>query len=344
MRIDPRERRSSSLRRASKLAHSFVLALSTACTSTERAPPDDVPGSSPRSPAASSAEESAPPRFADVRTILWQAGIKNAYPRWSKDGNSILYQSNRSGRWQIYVMDADGTNPRALTSGDANNDFPDWSPDNESIAFVSDRDGNEEIYTMRMDGSELRNLSKDPARDIHPYWSPDGKSLLFNSTRRGEKLQIYEVKADGTGLHPLVQSAEDDTCARISPNEDRIVYLSNLSIGQDDIMLCRRDGTQAINLTNDRAADGWPAWFPDGRRIVYSSAKSGTFCLHVMEIESGSSRRLTFAEAPCQDGRASISRDQRRIVFNRDLGETIGICVVDAPSSSVSTPTASERG
>jgi Tol biopolymer transport system component len=312
--------------------------LLVSCTSTnEQEPRSDRSGASiePSSSAAALAASKSvtdAPNFSDARTILWQPGTKNAYPRWSKDGQRILFQTNRSGKWQICVIDADGSNERALTNGAANDNFPDWSPDNARIAFVSDRDGDEEVYVMRMDGTELRNLSSDPARDIHPYWAPDGKTILFNSTRAGGKLQIFEVGADGTGARRLVHSEDDDSCARVSPAGDRIVYLTNFAIGQDDVILRRRDGTEPVNLTNDAAPDGWPTWVSDGRRIVYSSAKSGTFCLYVMDVASKRSKQMTFAEPPYEDARASVSPDRKRVVFNRDQGETIGICIVDLPA------------
>lgn len=279
----------------------------------------------------SAPHDSVPERFADARTLVWQEGVKNAYPHWSKDGARILFQSNRSGKWQVYVMDADGSHVQRVTNDDANDNFPDWSPDNQRIAFVSDRDGNEEVYVMRMDGSQLRNLSNDPARDIHPYWTPDGKSLLFNSTRDGDKLQIYEVSGDGTGLRRLVTSPDDDTCAHVGPVGDRFLYLSNLSTGQDDVMLRSRDGTRPINLTHDLAADGWPVWTPDGKRVVFSSARDGTFCLYAMEVSGAAARQLTSVQPPFEDARACVAPDGKRIVFNRDQGETIGICVIDLP-------------
>jgi TolB protein len=339
--MHPRSRGRPSPARASALSQ--VVALSALFASCRSAHENEPTGAARDASAESSTSRPTDiageaPAFADVHTILWQPGIKNAYPRWSNDGRSILFQSNRTGRWQIYVMDADGSHVRALTGGDANNNFPDWSPDNRRIAFVSDRDGDEEVYVMKMDGSELRNVSSDPARDIHPYWSPDGAKLLFNSSRGGGKLQIYEVNPDGSELRQLVTSADEDTCARISPLGDRIVYLANLSIGQDDIMSCKRDGSDRINLTNDAAADGWPTWVADGRQIVYSSAKSGTFCLYAMDLESKQSRRLTFAEPPYEDARASVSRDRMHIVFNRGAGETIGICAVDMPRASTASP------
>jgi TolB protein len=276
----------------------------------------------------------ASPESGKVETILWVDGVKNAYPRWSKDGSRILYESNRTGKWRLHIMDADGSHDRALTPGTADDQLPDWSPDNAWIAFTSNRDGNDEIYVMREDGTGLRNLSNHPARDIHPYWSPDGAWILFNSGRDGGPLQVYEVHPDGTGLHRLAVSGDEETCARVSPQGDRIVLLANLKEGHDDVLLRRRDGSHAVNLTHDAAADGWPTWTPDGRRIVYASQRSGPFALHSMRPDGSDVRRITFPEAPSSDARPSVSADGRRVVFNRQKGETIGICVVDLPPDS----------
>ena len=280
-------------------------------------------------PAASTAEP--PPRFADARTVLWKDGVKNAYPRWSNDGRRILYQTNEGGKWRICVMDADGSGARAITDGKANDNFPDWSPDNRSIAFVSDRDGNEDVFVMKTDGSGATNLTRNPARDIHPYWTPDGKMILFNSTRDADRLQIYEMTADGKDARRLVASDDDDTCARVVPSGDRFVYLANLASGQDDVLLRKRDGTAPVNLTKSKAADGWPAWTPDGKRIVYSSSVGGHFRLYSMAADGSDVTPVTSAEGGYDDARACVSRDGKLVVFNRDSGETIGICIRELP-------------
>jgi dipeptidyl aminopeptidase/acylaminoacyl peptidase len=333
MRTLPNDRVEVVARLRDVCSSTWLVALA-ACTSTtehDARTPAAAPVTS--LPARAAPSESSEASLPEVRTLVWQPGVKNAYPRWSKDGKSILFQSNRAGKWQLFVMDADGSSTRALTHGEANDNFPDWSPDNTSIAFVSDRDGDEEIYVMRADGTGARNLSSDPARDIHPYWSPDGKSILFNSTRDATRLQIYEVSADGTGLHRLVTSPDDDTCARVGPSGDRFIYLANLAIGQDDVMMRRRDGSDPVNLTHDAVPDGWPTWTPDGKHIVYSSAASGTFCLYLMNSDGTERRQLTAAELPYQDARACVSFDGKHIVFNRDRGDTIGICVIELSSA-----------
>jgi len=285
-------------------------------------------------PGAPASPSAATPAAAEPHQVLWRDGVKNAYPRWSKDGSRILFQSNRGGNWQIFVMDRDGSRQTQLTQGDANNNFPDWSPDNRSIAFVSDRDGNEEIYVMAADGGGARNLSRDPAQDIHPYWSPDGTIILFNSTRAGGALQIYQMNRDGTEERRLVTSGDDDTCARLSPDGRRILYLANLAAGRDDVMMRRRDGSDPVNVTDDAP--------PDGAHIVYASRRGAAFALYTLRSDGLDARRLTGPPEGYADVRPSVSTDGRRIVFNRERGDTIGIYVVDVPSDWWRTPAPKE--
>ncbi len=278
-----------------------------------------------------------PPTRAEPQRVLWDDGVKYAYPHWSKDGSRILYQSNRGGTWQIHVMTRDGLHGEQLTQGPSNSNFPDWSPDNAAIAFVSDRDGNEEVYVMKADGSSLVNLSNNPGRDIHPYWSSDGKTILFSSTRDGSKFQIYEVTPGEKVVRRLVTSGDDDTCARVSPKGDRIVYLTNLSAGRDDIIVRSRDGSGPANVTDDEPEDGWPAWTPDGNHIVFSSRRTGPFSLFVMKSDGSQQQQISFPSADYFDGRANVSPDGKRIVFNRERGETIGIFVVDLELAASTT-------
>jgi Tol biopolymer transport system component len=261
--------------------------------------------------------------------LLEEAGVKNAYPHWSKDGSRLLFQSNRGGKWHLYEMGADGTGRRQLTQGDWNDTLPDWSPDGRAIAFVSDRSGNEDVWIMSEDGSDARNLSRNPAKDIHPYWSPDGSRILFNSTRDVDRLQIYEMNPDGTEVKRLVTSGDDDSCARVSPKGDRILYLANLAEGRDDVLVRKRDGSQPVNLTDDQPADGWPTWMPDGARIVFASERSGAFALFTAGADGKGARQITFPPSGSFDARPNVSRDGKKIVFNREHGDTIAILRMD---------------
>ena len=82
----------------------------------------------------------------------------------------IAFTTDRDGNEEIYVMDADGSNPTRLTNNSADDGQPAWSPDGSQIAFGSFRDGNPEIYVMDADGSNQTNLTNNPASDRTPAW------------------------------------------------------------------------------------------------------------------------------------------------------------------------------
>lgn len=98
----------------------------------------------------------------------------------------IAFASDRDGNFEIYVMNADGTNHVNLTNHPALDDHPAWSPDGTRIAFASWRDpGGGEIYVMNADGKNPVNLTNNLAKDQWPSWSvmfltvsPKGKSPI----------------------------------------------------------------------------------------------------------------------------------------------------------------------
>ncbi|NIO48958.1 MAG: DUF5050 domain-containing protein [Candidatus Aminicenantes bacterium] len=116
----------------------------------------------------------------------------------SLEQTKIAFQSNRDGSWEIYVMNADGSEQKRLTNNHTGGVSPSWSPDGKKIAFQSDRDENREIYVMNADGSEQKRLTNNRANDLYPSWSPDGKKIAFFSDRDGN-WEIYVMNADGSG-------------------------------------------------------------------------------------------------------------------------------------------------
>ena len=137
-------------------------------------------------------------------------------PAWSPDGTKIAFTSKKNGSYQIYVMDADGSNQRKLTRDPDWNFHPTWSSDGKKIAFVSRRDGNWEIYVMDADGSNQRRLTKSRGGDFDPAWSPDRKKIAFVSYRDGilvDKIlmsEIYVMNADGNNQQRITFNSAND--------------------------------------------------------------------------------------------------------------------------------------
>jgi Tol biopolymer transport system component len=94
------------------------------------------------------------------------------FPAWSPDGSSIAFHSNRSGNWDIFLANPDGSGIVNLTQHSAGDYLPAWSKDGSRIAFESNRDGDIEVYVMKADGSSVVRLTNQPGADSFPAWRP----------------------------------------------------------------------------------------------------------------------------------------------------------------------------
>ena len=174
----------------------------------------------------------------------------------------IAFVSNRSGNWDIYVMDADGGNPRNLTKSRHDDDAPSWSPDGKRIAFTSDRAGNSEIYMMNADSSNPRNLTKNFERSCwEPSWSPTGKHIAFYSATEEDGAEIYVMDANGQNHRKLTDNHWLDNSPSWSADGKHITFAST-KLANWDIYVMEADGGNPQNLTNNPFAhDRQPAWY-----------------------------------------------------------------------------------
>ncbi len=214
--------------------------------------------------------------------------IQDAYtPAWSPDGKSLAFYSTRDGGRDLYIMDVFGKRIQRLTQNGANNTSPSWSPDGQEITFASDYANAFGIFTMPVDCNNrfercaTRLTPMDNYWYAAPAWSPDGESIAFVSTK------------DTT-------NAFDD------------------SLGNANIYLMNRDGTNVQRLTENLGDDYTPSWSPDSRNLVYSAQniQSGTMELMVRDTQCSKithCARLLFSDIV--DLMPSWSADGTSIVF-----------------------------
>jgi TolB protein len=190
----------------------------------------------------------------------------NLFPEWSPNGRQIAFDSNRSGASQVYVVNADGTELRQLTTeGGAR---PAWSPDGRQIAFINAGVGGAgDIYVINADGTELVNLTNTATNEGDPAWSPDGRHIAFNSNREGNA-EIYVMNADGSDPVRLTFASGADLGADWSPNGRKITFESARD-GNREIYVMNADGTDQVRLTSDPRIDAFPSWSPDGKWIAF---------------------------------------------------------------------------
>ncbi|MBI3961756.1 MAG: PD40 domain-containing protein [Deinococcus sp.] len=114
----------------------------------------------------------------------------DGYPAYSPDGSLIAFDSNRTGEFGIWVMNADGSEQHQITSG-GDDGFSAWHPSGGWLAFQSNRAGNPDIWMVNLDGSGLRQLTSDSANDINATFTHDGRFLTFISRRNGGDQDIF---------------------------------------------------------------------------------------------------------------------------------------------------------
>jgi len=151
-------------------------------------------------------------------------GCYNDYPAWSPDGKHIVYihaddvVNDAAVNSQVWVMNADGSNKKQLTSDDPIKDqVPNWSPDGTNIVYASGEGVAEGIWVMKSDGSGQQQLSGClPAdalpcaagQDFGPVWSPDGTKIAFLRSFQElgtEDRPIYVMNADGSDQHRVTE-------------------------------------------------------------------------------------------------------------------------------------------
>jgi TolB protein len=184
---------------------------------------------------------------------------------WSPNGRQIVFVTDRDENDEIYVVDADGTDARRLTSTAGNERAPTWAPNGSSIAFVTPQ---QELVRMDLDGSHRQVLMPTAFCDLwDPVWSPDGSRLVA-----ADCALLMSVPASGGA----VQNIAEGEFPAWTPSGDRLTFSDD-----SDLQTMLPNGGDAHSLgivRGEREHDYYPAWSRRGDRIAfmrYASATSG---------------------------------------------------------------------
>jgi Tol biopolymer transport system component len=257
------------------------------------------------------------------------------HPAPSPDGLRIAFESTRDDAdpatcgqpgkpncvTHLYVMNIDGSGVTRLTTGNWQDLDPHWSFGGTRIAFVSTRDDPDpktcgqpgkpncikQVYVMNADGSAPTRLTTNPANvaamNFSPNWAPDDSRIAFTSSR---------------------DDPDPKTCGQSGkPACVTHIYAMNF------------DGSNVTRVTNNPAADGHPAWSPEGTRLVFETNKDGRFQLYLINADGTNQTRLTNVAAD-DEHPIWIPGCIERIVFasNRD-GGNMKIFAIDPDGSNI---------
>lgn len=213
-------------------------------------------------------------------------------PRWSPEGDQIVFASDADGDFDIYVMDVGNGDFTDLTNNSWDDYCPAYSPDGRKIAFTSAKDENIDIYVMDLSDLIPIRLTDDSGTDEYPTWSPNGEMIAFHSNRDGD-FDLYIINIDGTGLRNITSSDANDRFPDWSRDGKMIAFHSHVSVSGDDaeIYTIHIDGTQRTQLTNNSDSDAAARWSMDDSKILFHSNRNGEYQLFMM-ISDGTDQEL----------------------------------------------------
>ena len=252
----------------------------------------------------------------DAPTQLTDNGIWDGDPAWSPNGQQIAFTSDRGGRLDVYIMQANGSStPVNVTNRGSSDDWePAWSPDGTRIAFTTNIRGRTlqrwDVLTIGVDGTSLAVLTES---GFSPSWSPDGAKIAFSL--KSATSRLFVKNADGSG-EAIGLTLDDSRYAAWSPDGSKIAFNQ---FGELYVVAADGSGDPVQLTDSDVGQNAHPSWSPDGKRIVFSSNRLDVdnYDLFVMNADgSGSAERLTSHSA--NDIAPSWSPDGQQIAFSSD--------------------------
>jgi Tol biopolymer transport system component len=210
-------------------------------------------------------------------------------PAWSPDGTKIAFASAREGSFDIYVMNADGTGTKRLTSSDANDQGPTWSPDGSRIAFARSSDGGH-VWVMNADGTDVHRLTDDHlTAEGEPAWSPDGGWIAYTHRASGQDVrEIWVVHPDGSDRRSVTKLKARSYAPAWAPDSKRLAFSADSDGVRYDIYTIGIDGKDLRRPVRSLEDSFEPAWSADGSDLAFSRAGA-----IVVVTRSGDERQLT---------------------------------------------------
>ena len=294
--------------------------------------------------------------LADLHRLTF--GGQNAEAYWSFDGAQLSFQARRPGEQcdRIYRMSAEGGTPVLLSSGKGATTCAHFLPGSQDLIYASTHLGGDacpprpdmsqgyvwavykdyEIFRARADGTGLVRLTDTPGYDAEGTVCAKDGSIVFTSVRDGD-LDLYRMDADGKNVRRLTDTLGYDggaffnaDCSKIvwrasrpTPGAELDEYRRLLAHGlvkpsKLEIWVANADGSDAQQVTYLGAASFAPFFFPDGKRVIFSSnygdPKGREFDLWAVNVDGTRLERITFA--PGFDGFPMFSPDGKRLAFS----------------------------
>lgn len=266
-------------------------------------------------------EKTPQPSTRPTKSQLWKIDVKSGERRMISEGDAlqphysphqqrIVYWSRPSKAGQredIWTIPAEGGEAVRVTSGSTIDVNPVWSPDGKYLYFSSSRGGSMNIWRVPVDEKSGATAGEPEAvttigaasSALQLSLSRDGRRLAYIAQEdiRNLRKVAFDPSAGKPGGEPqwITRGSLQLWFPDPSPDGE---WLTACSRGQQrHIYLIRTDGTELRDLTDDNFRhDGWPRWSPDGKRIAFTSRRTGDYEVWVINRDGSGMRQVTDSE------------------------------------------------
>jgi Tol biopolymer transport system component len=245
-------------------------------------------------------------------------------PQYSPDGSKIAFHSARSGNGEVWICNAECTDPIQLTSMGVLTGSPRWSPDGTKIAMDVHQGGNSQIFVVSSDGGKPRQVTGGMYEHSVPGWSRDGRWIYFGSNR-ADGWQLWKVPAEGGDA---VQVTKHGGFYAFESADGQTVYYTKES-GPNIYQMPVQGGEERELVRADLAS--WGYWGPTNRGIYFIHKHNQLrFTIDFFNFATGRISQIAPVARPpyYEVGDFAVSPDGGSILYSQPEGE-IDIMLVE---------------
>lgn len=186
--------------------------------------------------------------------------------QFSPDGTQIVFASERTGNYEIWIADADGKNQRQLTEKNGSTGSPRFSPDGKFIVYDAQTAGTSDIFIVSTTGGEPRRLTENAKNNALPAWSIDGKWIFFQSNRTGNE-QIWKMSASGGEAVQITKQGAFEMFA--APDGKTIIYSKGMA--KSGLWSVSTDGADEKPIPELAEAGAWRSWTVTSSGVYFTA-------------------------------------------------------------------------
>ena len=227
-------------------------------------------------------------------------------------------------RKRLAIMDQDGANFRALSSGDELLVTPRFSPRGDRVAFMAYTNDQPNVQVLDLNTGARSVAGPRGQITFAPRFAPDGTRLAM-SHQQGGNANLIETSVGSGSARPLTQTGAIDTSPSYSPDGGQIAFESDRGGGQQ-IYIMGADGGGARRISFGEGRYSTPVWSPKGDLIAFTRQRGGSFAIGVMKPDGSGERILT--EGFHNEG-PTWAPNGRYLMFFRDAGGGPKLHMVD---------------